>query len=165
MEELLDIVEICQSHISSLKAISNVISNDHVSNEVTDSLQMKTIRSLLNTIRENNFKTFKDYYLQKALFKFKANKKAWPENKVIIGVTTGTFENSQVRVEFKTRRCLSRAFRTEQARDEGSVRLDQKRGRQRLATSCPTALSAARSATTVSLPEGLIRTKTLSVSS
>ena len=115
MEELLGIVEICRSHINSLKAISNVISNDHVSNEVTDALQLKIIRSLLNMIRENNFKTFKDYYLLKVIFKFKANKKAWPKNKLIIGVTTGTFENSQVRVEFKTRRCLSRAFRTEQA--------------------------------------------------
>ena len=72
MEELLGIVEICRSHINSLKAISNVISNDHVSNEVTDSLQMKIIRSLLNMIRENNFKTFKDYYLLKVIFKFKA---------------------------------------------------------------------------------------------
>ena len=82
MEELLNILAICQSHINSLKDISKVISNDHISNEVTDSLQMKIIRSLLNIINENNFKTFKDYYLQKVIFKFKANKKTWPEKQI-----------------------------------------------------------------------------------
>lgn len=71
---------------------------------------MKIIRSLLNMICKNNLKLSKNITNKRLYSDSRLTERPGQKSKLITGVMKETFENNQIRVEFKTTRMVEQGI-------------------------------------------------------